>query len=62
MQLKCNRLDARATPSEWGSIQERILSEFGKLIAQLTVWMPSGTVRTLPRKFKSDANMDSYSL
>jgi hypothetical protein len=50
MQLNCNHLDARATPSERCSIQERISIEFGKSIAQLSVRTPSTIVRTLPRK------------
>jgi hypothetical protein len=40
MQLKCNRPDARVTPSERGSIQERISYEFGKPVAQLYVQTP----------------------
>jgi membrane-bound lytic murein transglycosylase B len=35
-----NRSDARATPSERGSIQERISCEFGKPVAQLSVRTP----------------------
>jgi len=50
VQLKCNRPNARATPFGRGSIQERISNEFGKQIAQLSVQMPSATVRTPPRK------------
>jgi hypothetical protein len=41
--------DARATPFGHGSIQERISSKFGKLIAQLSVRTPSATIRAPPR-------------
>jgi len=49
VQLKCNRPDARATPSGHSSIQEIISSKFGKPIAQLCVRTPSATIRTPPR-------------
>jgi len=41
-------------PSGCGSIQERISSEFGKPIAQLSVRTPSATIRTPSRKIASN--------
>jgi hypothetical protein len=49
VQLKCDGPDARTTPSGRGSIEERISSEFGKPIAQLSIQTPSATVRMPPR-------------
>jgi len=40
VQLKCNRLDATATPSWRILIQERILCEFEKQVAQFFIRIP----------------------
>jgi hypothetical protein len=53
---------AEVQSSRCGSIQDIISSEFGKPIVQLSALTPSATVRTPPRKLKSDANLDSCSL
>jgi hypothetical protein len=50
MQLKCNRLDARATPFRHGLIQERFSRLYGKLVAQLIVQMASACVWMPPRE------------
>jgi hypothetical protein len=50
VEQKCNRPDARATPSGRGPIQERIISELGKPVAELSVRIPSATVWMPPRE------------
>lgn len=49
-----HRLDAWATPSRCCSIQERISSEFGKSIIQLSVRPPSATVRLNALSYRPD--------
>jgi len=49
VQQKCNCLNARATPSGRGLIQERISTLYGKPVAQFTVRMASACVWTPPR-------------
>jgi hypothetical protein len=49
--------DARATPSERSPIQERIISKFGKSVAQLSVRKPSATVRTPPKENRLSINL-----
>jgi hypothetical protein len=44
VEQKYDRSDDRATPSRPGLIQERIISEFEKSVAQLSVRTPSATV------------------
>jgi hypothetical protein len=53
---------AKVQPSECGPIHERISCKFKKLVAQLSVRTLLATVRTTPRKYKSNANLDSCSL
>jgi hypothetical protein len=55
VQQKCNRPNSWVTPSKRGPIQERISSEFGKPVAQLSIWTPSATIRMPPRKIVLDA-------
>jgi hypothetical protein len=58
VQLKCDRPDARATPSGRGSIQERISVKFGKPIAQLSVRTPYVYCPAAPGYFKPNAHLN----
>jgi len=52
MQQRCNRPDARATPSGLNLIQERFSTLYGKSVAQFTIRTTSAYVQTPPREIR----------
>jgi len=57
VQEKCNRLEARETPSGHGLIQERKSTFYGKPIVQFNVRMTLACVRAPPRENRIRVNL-----
>jgi hypothetical protein len=57
MQQKCNRPDARVTPSGRGLDMVLREAHYGKPVAQLSIRTLSATVWTPPREIRSILNL-----